>query len=147
METFTTIFTQLGADSSIVWQFLIIAIVFIISNGLFLGKLQEVLEIRNEKTTKLDDFADETLSKVKTMQEDYASKLQHASKEALSNSVEQKREISQKYFDEFKVAEKEMEKHLEEKRRQMMISANEAREIYLKQADKLSNQLVDKILQ
>ena len=61
METFTAIFTQLGVDSSLVPQFVIITVVFIVAQFLFLGKLQSVLETREEKTVKLESSAEETI--------------------------------------------------------------------------------------
>ena len=64
MEIFVSIFTQLGVDSSLVTQFVIILAVFVIAQFLFLGKLQEVLETREEKTVKLENSADETIEKV-----------------------------------------------------------------------------------
>ena len=72
------IFTQLGVDSSLPYQFVVLAVAFILANFLFLGKLQEVLEVREEKTVKLENSADETLEKVTTMQAEYKAKVDEA---------------------------------------------------------------------
>ena len=39
------IFTQLGVDESLPYQFAIILIAFVLAHFLFLGKLQKVLEV------------------------------------------------------------------------------------------------------
>ena len=83
METFVAIFTQLGVDSSLPYQFIILVIVFIAANFIFLGKLQNVLEVREEKTIKLESSADETLEKVSSMQNEYKSKIDETNRTSL----------------------------------------------------------------
>src|SRR4051794_24833363 len=108
METFTAIFTQLGVDSSLVPQFVIILVSFVIAHFLFLGKLQNVLETREEKTVKLETNADETIEKVHRMQVEYKAKVEEANRLALKTSTEKKLKINQKYVDQYKQTEKEV---------------------------------------
>ena len=78
METFTAIFTQLGVDSSLIPQLIIVAAIFVAAQFLFLGKLQEVLEVRDEKTVKLENSAEETLETVDKMKSEYNLKIEKA---------------------------------------------------------------------
>ena len=64
METVQAIFTQLGINASLLPQFIVVVVMFILAEFIFLGRLQDVLETREEKTVKLENAADETFEKV-----------------------------------------------------------------------------------
>lgn len=147
METFTAIFTQLGVDSSLVPQFVIILVAFIISQFLFLGKLQSVIETREEKTVKLESNADETIEKVQKMQVDYKSKIENANREALKITTEKKQKLVQKYTDQYKQTEKEVNAFVDQSRNDFKKEVEGNKGAYLAEADSLSQTLVQKILQ
>jgi F-type H+-transporting ATPase subunit b len=147
METFTAIFTQLGVDSSLVPQFLIILSIFIVTQFLFLGKLQEVIENREAKTTKLETSADDVLEKVKKMQVEYNSKIDEANRKALILTTESKQKISQKYTEQYKSTEKEVNGYVEQARHSFANEIEMNKKSYLADADKLAQSLVQKILQ
>ncbi len=147
METFTAIFTQLGVDSSLVPQFIIILVAFVIAQFLFLGKLQEVIETREEKTVKLENSADETIEKVQKMQLEYRSKIEEANRGAFKIAAEKKQKISQKYTDQYKQTEKEVNSYVDQSRTDFTNEIQGSKEKYLAEAEALSNSLVQKILQ
>lgn len=141
------IFTQLGVDSSLPYQFVVLAVAFILANFLFLGKLQEVLEVREEKTVKLENSADETLEKVTTMQTEYKAKVDEANRIALKNATEKKQKISQKYTDQYKATEKELNQFVDSSRSEFSKEVESNKAKYLSEAEVLSQSLVQKILQ
>jgi len=147
METFTAIFTQLGVDSSLVPQFLIILSIFIVTQFLFLGKLQEVIENREEKTTKLENNADDVLEKVKKMQIEYNSKVDEANRKALTSTTESKQKIIQKFSEQYKTTEKEVNTYVEQARHNLNNEIEMNKQAYLADADNLAQSLVQKILQ
>ena len=147
METFTAIFTQLGVDSSLVPQFVIILVVFILAQFLFLGKLQDVIETREEKTVKLESSADETLEKVQRMQTDYKAKIEEANRSALKTATEKKQKIAQKYTDQYKQTEKEVGAYVDQSRNEFTKELASNKDKYLAEAETLSQSLVQKILQ
>ncbi len=147
METFTAIFTQLGVDNSLVPQFVIILVSFVIANFLFLGKLQSVLEVREEKTVKLESSADETIEKVQRMQIDYKAKIEDANRSALKTATDKKQKITQKYTDQYKQTEKEVNTFVDQSRNEFTKEVEGNKENYLAEADALSKSLVQKILQ
>lgn len=147
METFTAIFTQLGVDSSLVPQFVIILVSFIIAQFLFLGKLQSVLETREEKTVKLESNADETIEKVQKMQADYKSKIENANRSALKITTEKKQQLVQKYTDQYKQTEKEVNAFVDQSRNDFKKEMEANKGAYFAEADSLSQTLVQKILQ
>jgi F0F1-type ATP synthase membrane subunit b/b' len=147
METFVSIFTQLGVDSSLPYQFVILVVVFIAAHFIFLGKLQNVLEVREEKTVKLESSADETLEKVTSMQNEYKVKTDDAGRVALKNSTEKKQKIVQKYTDDYKLAEKELNAQVDNSRNEFSKEIKSNKDKYLAESESLSNSLVQKILQ
>lgn len=147
METFIEVFTQLGVDSTLVPQFVIIVIVFIIAQFLFLGKLQEVIETREEKTVKLEGSADQTIEKVEQMQVAYKIKIEEANKISSKDSVDKKQKIAQKYADNFKENEKEVNAYVDQTRVEFSKEVEAKKSEYMAQAETLSQSLVNKIIQ
>lgn len=147
METFVAVFSQLGVDSSLKYQFIILVVVFIASQFLFLEKLQNVLEIREEKTIKLENSADDVLEKATSMQNEYKTKIDEAHRSTLKTSSEKKQKITQKYTEQYKQSEKEFGQQVDQSRLEFGkdIEANKAK--YLAESESLSASLVQKILQ
>jgi F0F1-type ATP synthase membrane subunit b/b' len=141
------IFTQLGVDDSLPYQFAIILIVFIIANFLFLGKLQNVLEVREEKTVKLENSADETLEKVTSMQNEYKLKMDNANRAALKTSTDKKQELNQKYTAQYKQSEKEVNTFVDQSRNDFGKEVASNKDKYLAESDALAQSLVQKIIQ
>jgi F0F1-type ATP synthase membrane subunit b/b' len=147
METFTAIFTQLGVDSSLVPQFVIILVAFVVAQFLFLGKLQNVIETREEKTVKLESSADETIEKVQKMQAAYKAKIEEANRSALKTTSEKKQKITQQYSEQYKQTEKEVNAYVDQSRNDFSKEVEGNRDKYLSEADTLAQSLVQKILQ
>jgi F0F1-type ATP synthase membrane subunit b/b' len=141
------IFTQLGVDSSLPYQFVIILVAFVLGNFIFLGKLQSVLEIREEKTVKLESSADETIEKVSTMQTEYKAKFDNANRAALKTSTDSKQSINQKYSEQYKQNEKEVNNFVDQSRNEFSKEVASNKDAYLAESQKLAQSLVQKILQ
>src|SRR5690606_19029989 len=147
METVQAIFTQLGVDSSLLPQFIIVSVAFALAQLLFLGKLQEILEVREEKTVKMENAADDTLNKVAEMQREYKAKVEEASREALGIITEKKQEATKKYTNIFKESEKEVNQYIEDSRVEFSKEVEANKGTYLAEAKALADSLVQKILQ
>jgi F0F1-type ATP synthase membrane subunit b/b' len=147
METFVAVFSQLGVDSSLKYQFIILVVVFIASQFLFLEKLQNVLEIREEKTIKLENSADDVLEKATSMQNEYKTKIDEAHRTTLKTSSEKKQKITQKYTEQYKQSEKELGQKVDQSRLEFGKDVEANKEKYLAESESLSASLVQKILQ
>lgn len=147
METFVAIFTQLGVDSSLVPQFITILVVFVIANFLFLGKVQEVIETREEKTVKLENSADDTIEKVTRMQNEYKTKIDEANRSALKTLTDKKAQITTKYTEQYKQTEREVNQFVDQSRNEFSKEVEGNKEKYLSEANNLAQSLVQKILQ
>jgi F0F1-type ATP synthase membrane subunit b/b' len=141
------IFTQLGVDSSLPYQFGIILAVFILANFIFLGKLQSVLEVREEKTIKLENAAEGTIEKASSMQNEYKLKIDDANRTALKVSTEKKQKVTQKFTDQYKQTEKEVNSLVDKSRSDFSKEIADSKEKYLAESENLAQSLVQKILQ
>lgn len=146
MDTVKQIFTQLGVDSSLLPQFILVLLLFIVAKFLFLNHLQFVLENREEKTVKLESSADEALERVNKLAQQYKSKIDQANKEAMKTLTTKKNDIQSRLNDQFKKTEREINQFVDESRQQFEkeIQANRAR--FIAEADGLANELVKKIV-
>lgn len=147
METVQAIFTQLGVDSSLLPQFIIVVAVFMLAQFMFLGRLQEVLETREEKTVKMENSADETLETVNQMKTEYNQKIEQAHRSALKESTEKKQAIAQKYTEQYKQTEREVNQYVEQSRNEFGKEVAGNKDKYLSEAESLAQSLVQKILQ
>lgn len=147
METVLAIFSQLGVNSSLVPQFVIVLVIFILAQFLFLGKLQSVLETREEKTVKLESSADETIEKVQKMQVDYKIKVEEASRAALKGATDRKNKITDAYTEQYKLTEKEIGQFVDQSRNEFTKEVVANKDKYMAEADSLAQSLVQKILQ
>lgn len=147
METVQAIFTQLGINASLLPQFIVVVVMFILAEFIFLGKLQEVLETREEKTVKLESSADETFEKVSKMQSDYKTRIDQASNEAMKISSQKKAQLASQYNEQFKTAEREVTSYVEKSSNEFEAQLKDQKGKLLSEVDGLSNSLVQKILQ
>ena len=74
MDMILAIFTKLGADSSIVHQFIVVIALFVLFKIVFLDKLLFVLDLRESKTTKLEHEANEKFATSEKLAEKYNKK-------------------------------------------------------------------------
>lgn len=147
METFVAIFSQLGVDSSLKYQFVIILVVFVAANFIFLDKLKNVLQVREEKTVKLESSADDVIEKANSIQAEYKTKIDEASRVALKTTTEKKQKITQKYTEQYKQTEKDLGQYVDQSRLDFSKDVASNKDKYLSESEALSQSLVQKILQ
>jgi F0F1-type ATP synthase membrane subunit b/b' len=146
MDTVKAIFTQLGVDSSLLPQFIIVAVIFIVAKFLFLNHLQFVLENREDKTVKLESSADQTLENVNKMAQEYKAKIDSANKESMKIISAKKAEIQTRHGETFKKTEREINQFVENSRQEFEKEIQANRGKFLGEVDTLAGDLVKKIL-
>jgi F0F1-type ATP synthase membrane subunit b/b' len=146
MDTIKAIFTQLGVDSSLLPQFVVVFILFLLSKYLFLNHLQFVLENREEKTVKLESSADGTFEKVNQLSKDYKAKIDATNKEAMKVIATGKAAIQAKLGEELKKTEREINTFVEQSRQSFEneLKANEQK--FRGEVDGMASELMAKIL-
>jgi len=145
MDMVIGIFQQLGVDASVFPIFAVIVIMFFILKPLFFNKLQFVLELREEKTTKLSGDASETLKKAQELSDTYRDKISEAHVQAQSNFSKKKSTILQQEKLKYKTVEERVNKHIDEKRIEFTKEVELKKLVALKEVDVLADNLVDKL--
>jgi F0F1-type ATP synthase membrane subunit b/b' len=146
MDTVKAIFTQLGVDSSLLPQFILVFCLFLIAKFLFLNHLQFVLENREEKTVKLEGSADEALEKVNRLSMEYKAKVNLANQESMKTLSAKKADIVARYNEQFKKTEREINAFVDQSRQNFEKEVEVNRAQFMREADGLAGDLVKKIV-
>lgn len=145
MESLIAIFNQLGVDGSIFYQFVLFFVLYFVVRSLLFKPLQDVIEDREGKTTKLEGQANHKFEKAKKLETEYKEKIDSAYLEAQEVFHSKKTEVIQREREVFKKAEAEILNEYEEKRKQELAAIESKRNEILDQAKNLSNDLVEKL--
>lgn len=145
METIQAIFSQLGANGSVINQLVIVFVLFLISKYIFFNKLQFVIENREEKTTKLEMNADETFEKANKLAEKYKQKVEAAHLKAQQILNEKKSEIQARERETLKKTENDVAAYVETSKAQVKKDIDSKRNEILSESNHLAGMLVDKL--
>lgn len=145
MDSVIAIFSQLGADSSLLYQFVIFVITFILGKLLFFNHLQKVLETRTAKTVGLEDSAEAKFEEINKMSKEYKEKISQATKEARTNLDTQKTEIIKKEEARYRGIESEVNSQVDEERKKVAEDINDKKEQILNEAEGLASNLVNQL--
>jgi F-type H+-transporting ATPase subunit b len=146
MDQVAAIFKQLGADESAFYQFGIFLIIFLLLKHLFFNKLQFVLELRESKTTKLEEEANKKFHQADKLAEKYNARMIQANFEAQKILQDKKGEALAKSRQEIKQTEKKLNDELEQRRREFIADADTQKASILAASDSVSDDLVKKLV-
>ena len=145
MDLLLSIFSQLGVDSSLLFQFLIFVIFYFVSKFLFFGHLQNVLENRFAKTEGLELKADKQLSEANNLANKYKEAISEAKKNARSKMEEEKMKISKEAENKFRTEEKSISDYIEKERGIIKKDFEQKRKEIMSESEVLTQLLVKKI--
>jgi F0F1-type ATP synthase membrane subunit b/b' len=145
MDSVIAIFTQLGADQSLAYQFVIFVLTFILGKLLFFNHLQRVLETRTEKTVGLEDSAEAKFEEVNKLSQEYKEKISEANKEAKSKLTTEKSEIIKTEEKRYRDYEKDVNSQVDEARKKVLSEIDEKKEQVMNEAEGLAANLVNQI--
>ncbi|MEX0799240.1 MAG: ATP synthase F0 subunit B [Bacteriovoracaceae bacterium] len=145
MDAVVAIFQQLGANESIIYQFVIFLIVFIVAKLVFFNHLQNILETREEKTVKLEGSAEARFEEVNKLSSEYKDKIQKANKEAKSKLESGKGAIIKVEESRYREREKEINHFIENSRNETLKDVKAKKDQVMSEAEQLASSLVQKI--
>lgn len=145
MGTLEAIFAQLGANGSILTQFTVVLIMFILTKLVLFNKLQFIIENREDKTIKLESSADDTFEKVNKLSQEYKDKIDGAHVLAQIKINDEKQKISNENDQKFKSTEAEIEKYVESSRVEIKTEIDAKELEILSKTDELASSLVEKL--
>lgn len=145
MDTLLSVFQQLGANETLLYQFIIVVVMFFLTKFLFLNHLQAVLDTREDKTVNLEGSAEKQFDEIEKIQKEYKEKVQSATKEIKAKSDSVKAEVTKKQESKYREEEKEVNAYVEEARAKVEAELNEKKTAVLSEAEKLADDLVQKM--
>lgn len=145
MNTIVTILNSLKIDKTFLIQFGLFIVFFNIIAPLLFKKLQEVLDLRDSKTTKLDSHANHIYRQVEELAEQYKGSVEKTHQDSQAIASKKKAEITAKEREILSGAEEKMSSDYEAKRSSLLKELAEKRSVVMAEADKLSNTLVEKL--
>lgn len=146
VDEIINIFAKLGADKTIFYQFVIFLIFFVLLKPLLFDKLLEVLISREDKTVNLQDLSNEKLATAERMATEYNEKLVMAQNEIFGEIKQKKTEIigaENKKIDLFK---SDLKSKTDKEREDFKKVLGKKRESLLGETEKLSEDLVEKLI-
>lgn len=145
MGTIQTILHSLKVDQTFLVQFILFLVFFNIIAPLLFKRLQEVLHLRESKTTKLDSHANHVYKQADDLAVQYKNSIEKTHQDSQLVATKKKAEILAKEKAIFESAEEKMSGEYDGKRSSLLKDLAEKKSIVMAEADKLSNTLVEKL--
>ncbi len=146
MDQILNIFKSLGVDGTVLHQFVVFTIIFIILHNLLFKKLQFVIQTREEKTTKLVDNAEENFIKAEELASQYKEKIEEAHQKASEILNKRKGEIVKAATAKMKQEQSAVDSEYEKNKNEFLSELDSKKIDVLKQSSDLSKELVNKLV-
>lgn len=147
MDTINTVLNSLGINSTFFIQLAIVTVLYFVTRNLIWSKLQEVLENREAKTTKMESGADEKTRLAAELEKEYKAKIEGAQSEAFSIIQAKKEEVTKREAAKVKELADKLESQLNSEKNAYSKELEEKKVVVMKDAEELSSLLVNKIVQ
>ena len=145
MDHLVAILNQLGADSTAFYQFGLFLLLYLALKAACLGKLQFVLETRENKTVKLEKQANEKFQRSERLMGEYQDKVTSIQAELSQSSREHRARILKAQEDTLARAQGDHEARMEEERAQFQRELQGRRADILKASGPLARDLLERI--
>ena len=145
MGTVYTILNSLKIDKSFYVQFALFIVFFNILAPLLFKKIQIILELRENRTVKLDSHANHVYKQVDDLAEEYKGTIEKTHQDSQAVATKAKSEILSKEKTILTSAEEKMNEEYESKRSVLLKDFANRRTTVMAEASVLSNTLVEKL--
>ena len=145
MDTIVIILKALKIDQTALIQFGILLVLFNTIAPLLFKKIQDVLELRESKTTKLESNAHNVYKKSEDLAEQYKAKVEKTHQDSQNITQKKKSDILNKEKEILKSEENKLSSEYEDRKSKIKKEMSEKRTIIMAEADKLAANLVEKL--
>lgn len=145
MGTIYTILNSLKVDQSFYIQFILFCVFFNVLAPLLFKKLQDVLELRESKTVKLDSHANHVYKQAEDLAEQYKGSIEKTHTDSQAIATKKKSEIMNKEREVLVANEEKMTGEYEGKKSVLLKEFADKRVSVMAEAEKLSTTLVEKL--
>lgn len=145
MDTILVILKSLKIDQTFLVQFGLFLVFFNIIAPLLFKKLQEILDLRENKTTKLESHAHHLYKQADDLAVQYKAKIEKTHQDSQAIATKKKSDILSAERNVLKEADQKMTAEYDSKRATLLKELSEKRAVVMAEADKLSSNLVEKL--
>lgn len=145
MDTIVIILKALKIDQTVLIQFVILLFFFNAIATLLFKKIQAVLELRENKTVKLESNAHNVYKKADDLAEQYKAKVEKTHQDSQDITQKKKSAILNREKEILKAEEDKLSSEYEEVKSKIQIEMSEKRKVIMAEADKLAGNLVEKL--
>lgn len=145
MDKIIQIFTQLGADQSIFYQFGIFILLFILLKLVLFNKVLFVLETRENKTTKMEELANNKFSQADKLSKEFDEQISATRMTSIENANEEKTSATKKMAEVKSLKEKEIQAMYTEEKNKIEAEFQVTKKNVMENVSNLSQDLVAKL--
>jgi F0F1-type ATP synthase membrane subunit b/b' len=145
MDTIVIILKALKIDQTVLIQFGILVVFFNILAPLLFKRIQDILEYRESKTTKLESHAHAVYKQAEELAEQYKGKIEKTHADSQSVAAKKKSAVLEKERELLKTAEDQINSEYDERKAKILKDMSEKRTAVMAEADKLAGNLVEKL--
>ncbi len=145
MDTILIILRALKIDQTVLIQFGFLLVFFNTLAPLLFRRMQEVLELRESKTTKLESQAHNIYKKAEDLAEQYKAKIEKTHQDSQDIAQKKKNDVLNKERLILKDLEEKMNSEYEDRKSKIHNEMAEKRTQIMAEADKLAGNLVEKL--
>jgi F0F1-type ATP synthase membrane subunit b/b' len=145
MEIALNIMKQLGLNTAFFYQLVIVVLFFVVSKFLFLDRLRDILVERINKTSKLENNADQTFQEIDKLTAEYDEKMKQANLEQKTLYDSKKVEIDTEIENQLKTKQKEITEKYDENLQMVSSELRAKKQKVVNEAEGLANALVEKM--
>ncbi len=145
MDMIKPIIEALLIDKTVLIQFGLLLLFFNLLAPLFFKRIQEILEIREGKTTKLENNAHAVYKQAEDLAEQYKAKIEKTHQDSQNENHKRKSEILSKEKELIKAEEEKISSEYEDRKSKILKDMTDKRVTVMTEADKLASNLVEKL--
>lgn len=145
MEKIIQIFSQLGVDQSIFHQFVVFLVLFFALKAVLFNRLLEVLQLREQSTSKKEGDANKKMKEAEMLNEKYELEIQKVYQQSYEQINVKKDNLLKEESKKLKDVEQQLEKEYESKKAILLEEINKKKQEVATSVDTLSNDLINKL--
>lgn len=147
MEFILDVLGKLSIDQTFIIQFILVLIFYFLIKTLLISKVQYVIELRDSKTTKMEDHANKKFQEADKLAEKFKEETEKAYVQAQEMFAAKKSEIVTREKNRYKAVEAEVSQKVDEEKKAFEGEIAQHRQKVMEGADQLSKDLVNRIIQ
>ena len=145
MDVILEIFEQLSINTTVFIQLIFVFLMYLFCKFFLFNKLQEVIELRIEKTKKTEESASNLNEKFDVLKKEYDEKLEDTFRKVQDYKSIEKTKCDTELLEVYKREEKQVEEFVTKSKEAVAKEIAEYKDQVMSKSNELANDLINKI--